>query len=171
MLYLAKYRIRCDLVCCVISLQIVSTLLENQQASILLGRHKRGNPTEFSITLSILMIPERRIRNTTIPFEWSAHGRVYSVPELSIMLARPFAKSFVHKLPACELRKSGVPDSGYGVFLKRAARANQFVLDYGGDRISYKAADLLKAQVRSCNYQICNVLLTNLLICRAWIRI
>jgi hypothetical protein len=95
------------------------------------------------------MLPPKRDRKSTTWFEWSSQGRVFSVSDLIITLSSLFAKTLVHRLPACELRKSGIPDSGYGVFLKRAARANQIILDYGGERISYKAADLLKKQVKT----------------------
>jgi len=68
------------------------------------------------------MLPPKRDRKSTTWFEWSSQGRVFSVSDLIITLSSLFAKTLVHRLPACELRKSGIPDSGYGVFLKRAAR-------------------------------------------------
>jgi hypothetical protein len=93
-----------------------------------------------------MFLPERN-RKSTIFFEWSSKGRVYSMCGAPVKLLRKFAKTLDHRLSACELRTSGIPGAGYGVFLKQCARKGQIMLDYGGELISFKAAGLLKAKV------------------------
>ena len=93
------------------------------------------------------MIILRRIRQSTIAFDWSHHGPRFRIPRKMVKLSKKYQKKDVHYLLACELRKSSIPFSGFGTFLREPAVKNQIIFQYGGRRISFKEADRLACQV------------------------
>ena len=93
------------------------------------------------------MIILRRIRQSTIAFDWSHHGLRFRIPRKTVKLSKKYQKKDVHYLLACELRKSSIPFSGLGTFLREPAVKNQVIFRYGGRRISFKEADRLACQV------------------------
>ncbi len=87
------------------------------------------------------------------PFNWTFHGKCWTVKNKLVVLPRQVGKTRVHYTPRAMITKSDIPWAGNGLFLRQeVSRAGLVLAEYKGKILSIDDAYHLKTLVRSRNY-------------------
>jgi hypothetical protein len=90
----------------------------------------------------------QRNRRALVRFDWSHFGRCFVLCRQAVYLPRIYKRCREHFLVACQIRQSRIRNSGLGIFLRESASIGQILLRYGGRKISFSEADMLKNKVQ-----------------------
>ena len=83
-----------------------------------------------------------------LPFNWTPHGKCWTVESKQVILPRQIGGTRVHLTPRAQIKKSGIKRAGKGLFLRQGVpRAGLILAEYKGKIISIHDADILQALV------------------------
>ena len=81
--------------------------------------------------------------------DWSPNGRCWSVESKQVVLSRQIGGTRVHLTPRAQIRKSGIPSAGNGLYVCHATPSGVILAEYSGKIIAICDADDLLTLVSS----------------------
>ena len=94
------------------------------------------------------MLVKMRLRRPPVRFADPVH---FVLPTQNVVLCpfvgQPRKHAIPRRLPELSVKKSGLPDAGYGLFLREKVNAGQTMTKYRRKIISEATAKILKKQV------------------------
>ena len=118
------------------------------------GMWESGNLRELELLCSMLRSSSRSNKGIPPPpFNWTFHGKCWTVESKQVVLPRQVGKTRVHCTPRAMISKSDIPWAGNGLFLlQEVPRAGLILAEYKGEIISIDDAYHLQTLVRSRTY-------------------
>jgi hypothetical protein len=117
-----------------------------------LGQKKKKKPAANSLAMNASPAcrtsPRSNKGKPPTRVDWTPDGMCWTVERKQVVLSRNIGGTRVHLTPRAQIRKSGIPSAGNGLFLCHAIPAGSILAEYSGKIIAIHEADRLRTLVR-----------------------